>query len=125
MKTRAHVLASAAVLALGASLSGCASTPAPKSELAVSKAAIDNALAAGGAEYAPVPMKTARDKQERAEKLVAEGEDFAKARYLAEQAALDARAAQATAESVKAQKSVEEAMRNQTSLQQEIDRQQP
>ena len=123
MKSRAQILMSATVLAMGLSLGGCASTPAPKGELAVAKAAIDDALAAGGAEFAPIPMQQARDKQGQAEKLVAQGDEYGKAKRLAEQAALDARVAEATALRAKAEKSVDEAMRSQTSLQQEIDRQ--
>jgi hypothetical protein len=39
---------------------GCASTPAPTEQMAVSRSAITNAASAGGAEYAPVEMRARR-----------------------------------------------------------------
>jgi hypothetical protein len=82
---------------------GCASVPAPTEQMAVSKSAIANAVAAGGAEYAAVEMKSAQEKMDGANRAMAK-EDYADARWLAEQAQADARLAEKKAQSAKAQK---------------------
>ena len=96
----------ATLLALGCALAlvaGCASTPAPTEQMAVSKSAIANALSAGGPEYAAVEMRSAQDKMDRANRAMAK-EDYDVARALAEQAQTDARLAEQKAHSAKAQK---------------------
>jgi hypothetical protein len=85
-------------------MAGCSSTPPPKEQMAVSKSAIANAVAAGGAEYAPIEMRAAQDKMDRATRAM-EKEDYDSARWLAEQAQADARLAEKMAESAKARKS--------------------
>jgi hypothetical protein len=82
---------------------GCASTPAPTEQMAVSKSAIANAASAGGAEYAPVEMKGAQDKMNSADAAMHK-KDYADARRFAEEAQADARLAEKKAESAKAQK---------------------
>ncbi|MEO7742503.1 MAG: DUF4398 domain-containing protein [Usitatibacter sp.] len=96
----------ATLLALGCSLAlaaGCASTPAPTEQMAVSKLAIATAVAAGGPEHAAVEMKSAQDKMDRANRAMAK-EDYDVARTLAEEAQADARLAEKKAQSDKAQK---------------------
>ena len=96
----------ATLLALGCTLAlaaGCASTPAPTEQMAVSKLAIANAVSAGGPEYAAVEMKSAQDKMDRANRAMAK-EDYDVARSLAEEAQTDARLAEKKAHSGKAQK---------------------
>lgn len=115
----------ASILVLSIALGGCASNPEAKSEVAVSKTAIDAALSAGGAEYAPVPLKTAQDKADKAEKILASGDSdkSLQAKQLAEQAAVDAKVAQVTAEAAKAKKSVDDSQHGHRAIIQEIDRQ--
>jgi Domain of unknown function (DUF4398) len=84
-------------------ISGCASIPPPTEQMAVSKSAIANAVSAGGSEYAPVEMKLAQDKMDRASHAM-EKEDYENARWLAEEAQADARLAEKKAQSAKAQK---------------------
>jgi len=84
---------------------GCASAPKPTEQIAVSNSAITNASRAGGNEYAPIEMRNAQDKMDRANKAMAR-EDYDEARVLAEQAQVDARLAEKKAESAKAQKAV-------------------
>lgn len=84
-------------------ISGCASTPAPTEQMAVSKSAISNAVSAGAAEYAAVEMTSAQDKMNRAN-LALSREDYDTARSLAEEAQADARLAEKKAHSQKAQK---------------------
>jgi hypothetical protein len=96
----------ATLLALGCALAlvaGCASTPAPTEQMAVSKSAIANAVSAGGPEYAAVVMKSAQDKMDGANRAMAK-EDYDVARALAEEAQADARLAEKKAHSAKAQK---------------------
>ena len=82
---------------------GCASVPPPTEQMAVSRSAIANAVSAGGAEYAPVEMRAAQDKMDRAGRAM-QKEEFQDARWLAEEAQADARLAEKKAESAKAQK---------------------
>ena len=82
---------------------GCATVPPPVEQMAVAKAAIANAVRAGGSEYASVEMRTAQEKIDRASRAM-EKEDFETARWLAEQAEADARLAEKKAQSSKAQK---------------------
>lgn len=84
-------------------IAGCASVPPPTEQMAVSKAAIANAVSAGGTEYAAVEMKAAQDKMESANRAMAK-EDYENARRLAEQAQADAKLAEKKAQAAKAQK---------------------
>ena len=81
---------------------GCSSmkTPATAS-VAVSNAAVDNAVGAGGAEFAPVEMSSARNKIALANKAMA-AKDYKLANDLAAQAQADAKLAQGKADSAKA-----------------------
>lgn len=83
---------------------GCGSnlkTPAT-ADVAVSQAAVDNAAQAGGVQYAPVEMNTAREKLALANKAMA-SKDYERAMDLASQAQADAKLAQGKANSAKAQ----------------------
>jgi hypothetical protein len=93
----------AALLSLSALMAaGCSSmkTPATAS-VAVSTAAVDNAAGAGGAEFAPVEMSSARNKIALANKAMA-AKDYKLANDLATQAEADAKLAQGKADSAKA-----------------------
>ncbi len=82
---------------------GCSSLKTPATaNVAVSKAAVDNAAGAGGAEFAPVEMASAREKMFLANKAMA-ARDYKLANDLASQAQVDARLAQGKANSAKAQ----------------------
>lgn len=82
---------------------GCSTmkTPATAS-VAVSKAAVADAAGAGGAQYAPVEMNSAREKLTLANKAMA-AKDYKHANDLANQAQADAKLAQGKADSSKAQ----------------------
>ena len=84
-------------------LAGCASTPPPSEQMAVSRSAIANAVSAGGNEYAAVEMRSAQEKMERASRAI-DKQDYETARRLAAEAQTDARLAEKKAESAKAQK---------------------
>jgi hypothetical protein len=102
-------------------IAGCASVAPPKEQMAVSKAAIANAVAAGGSEYAPVEMRNAQDKMDRANRAM-DKEDYADARSLAEEAQADARLAEKKAYSAKAQKAASVMQDDIRVLREEIDR---
>lgn len=83
---------------------GCSSMKTPATaEVAVSKAAVDNAAVAGGTEFAPVEMNAAREKMALANKAM-QAKDYKLASELATQAQADAKLAQAKANSAKAEK---------------------
>nr|WP_315481049.1 DUF4398 domain-containing protein [uncultured Undibacterium sp.] len=96
------ILSPLAVLML-VSLSACSTMKTPATaDVAVSKAAVDNAVGAGGAEFAPVEMSAAREKMRLANAAMA-AKDYPLAIELANQAQVDAKLAQSKANSAKAQ----------------------
>ena len=103
-------------------VAGCASTPAPTAQLAVSKAAVEHASSAGTTEFAPVELQSAKDKLARAEKVMAQ-EHYELARQLAEEAQADARLAEAKSETAQAQKAAQDSQAASRALRQEINRQ--
>jgi hypothetical protein len=92
-------VACAAVVAAGA----CATTPIPNEKIAVAKASVQRAEQSGAPELAPVEMAAAREKLARAEQAAA-ARDASPANQLAEQANIDARLAEATAQQQRAHK---------------------
>lgn len=86
-------------------LTGCASAPIPSEQFAISQAAIDSATTAGAPEYAPLEIKSARDKLTAAQRAV-ETKEYSAAAALSEEASVDAKLAETKAESEKAKKSV-------------------
>ena len=103
-------------------ISACAGIPAPTEQMAVSKAAVNNASSAGGNEFAPLQLKSAMEKMDSAERAMTE-ENYLVARQLAEQAQVDAQLAAATARSSKAQKAASALQEDTRVLRQELDRQ--
>lgn len=109
-------------VAAGLFMAGCASTQAPTEQMAVSKAAVNNAMSAGGNQFAPVQTKSALDKINAAERAMAE-KDYELALRLAEQAEVDAKLAAEMARSAKAQKAADAVQEDIRVLRQEIERQ--
>jgi hypothetical protein len=101
-------------------IAGCASAP-PIEQMTIAKVAVDNATSAGGNEFAPLPLKSAMEKMDAAERAMA-AEDYVLARQLAEQAQVDAQLAAATARSAKAQKAASALQEDNRVLRQEIER---
>ncbi|WP_229459133.1 DUF4398 domain-containing protein [Massilia cavernae] len=95
----AAIVCATALLALA----GCASSQkAPATaDVAVSKAAVDNAVSAGASDLAPEEITAARAKMLRASQALA-AKDYPLARDLATQAQADAKLAQSKANSAKA-----------------------
>jgi hypothetical protein len=102
-------------------LAGCASTPPPIVQMAVSRAAVGNANRAGANEFAPVQFQTAMDEMNAAETAMT-AKNYELAKNLAEQAEVDAKLASATTRSVKAQKAADAVQEDSRVLRKEIDR---
>ncbi|MCX7173379.1 MAG: DUF4398 domain-containing protein [Proteobacteria bacterium] len=82
---------------------GCSSLKTPATaNVAVSSPAVENAANAGGAEFAPLEMNSAREKIGLANKAMA-AKNYKLANDLATQAEADAKLAQSKANSAKAQ----------------------
>ena len=99
---RISMLAAAAL-----AVAGCATAPAPTEQGAVARAAVADAVSAGGAEYAPGVFRSAQDKLDRGNAAMA-AREYNDARRYAEEAEVDAKLAAVTARSVKAQRAVSE-----------------
>jgi Domain of unknown function (DUF4398) len=119
---------SAARLALPAFIAGaalliaaCASTPAPTAEVAVSTEAVAHAVSAGGPQWAPAEMRTAREKLDRANLAMA-SKDYKNAKTLAQEAQVDAQLAEAKARSANAGKAAGELQEDRRVLRDELDR---
>ncbi|MBM7059896.1 DUF4398 domain-containing protein [Pseudomonas sp. UL073] len=109
---------SLAALILGSGLlAGCAGNP-PTEQMAVTQSAVNDAVSAGGTEYAAVEMRAAQDKLKAAELQVTD-KQFEEARLLAEQAEWDARVAERKAQAAKAQKALNEAQQGVQDLREE------
>ncbi|MEB2518043.1 DUF4398 domain-containing protein [Pseudomonas sp. YuFO20] len=127
MKTRTgkssslHSLKMAA-LAIGGSLvlAGCAGNP-PSEQFAVTESAVNDAVSAGGTEFAAVEMKAAQDKLKQAE-IAMHDKKYDQARTLAEQAEWDARVAERKAQAMKAEQTVKDSQKGVQELRQESQR---
>jgi len=101
---------------------GCSSLKTPATaDVAVSKAAVANAAGAGGAQYAPLEMTTAREKLALANQAMV-AKDYKLAIELANQAQADAKLAQNKASSVKAQAAADVLQDDIRVLREELDR---
>ncbi len=101
---------------------GCSTLETPATaDVAVSKAAVDNAAGAGGTEFAPVEMKSAREKLALANKAMA-ARNYKLAIELADQARADAKLAQGKANSSKAQMAADTLNEDIRVLREELDR---
>ena len=116
MHHSALVSATAAII-----LAGCASTPPPTEQMAISRAAVSNANSAGGNEYAPLQYKSAMEKMDAAERAMAD-KNYVRARQLAEEAQVDAKLAEMMARSAQAQKAADALQDDIRVLRHEIDR---
>lgn len=110
----------AAVAAVALLINACSIAP-PTEQMAVSKMAVRNATSAGGNEFAPLPLRSAMEKMDAAEKAMT-AENYTQARHLAEQAQVDAQLAATTARAAKAQKAATALQEDNRVLRKEIDR---
>lgn len=113
--------ATTTALAVVLALAGCASAPIPTEQFALAQAGIESAATAGATEYAPLELKTARDKLAAAQRAV-DAKEYPAASALAEEASVDAKLAQTKAESQKAEKSARDIQDSLKTLLDEINR---
>lgn len=116
--TRSKLMSGLAAVIL---LAGCASTPQPVEQMAVSRAAVINASTVGANEFAPIQLKAAMEKMAAAEKAMSD-KNYQLARQLAEQAQVDAQLAATMSSSAQARKSAEAVKEDSRVLRKEIDR---
>lgn len=95
--THLAVIASASLI-----LAACGTARESKEAVATSSNEVTQAVSSGAPQLAPVEMGSAQDKLARANKALAD-HDYKQARALADEAQVDAQAAQTKANSVKAQ----------------------
>ena len=100
---------------------GCATTPPPIEQMAISRAAVSNATSTGANEFAPLVLKSAMEKMDAAERAMAE-KNYVTAQQLAEQAQVDAQLAGSMARSAKAQKASDTVQEDNRILREELDR---
>lgn len=108
----------ASTLAAAIALAGCASTPPPTSQLAIAQQAVNSADSARSAEFAPLELRSAREKLLQAEQANLQ-EDYDRARHLAEQAEWDARVAERKAQAEKTRRGLETAEQGTRELREE------
>ncbi|NDU85667.1 MAG: DUF4398 domain-containing protein [Ferrovum sp.] len=102
-------------------MASCASIPPPTGQMAISKTAVNTASTAGGAEYAPLQLQSAKHKLAGAEGAMV-AENYVLAKQLAEEAQVDAELAVAMARSNQAKKAADAVQEDRRVLHQEIDR---
>ena len=121
---RSHQILRGIVVSVAAAVitAACASAPPPIEQMAVSRAALNNANSAGANEFAPIQLKSAVDKMQGAEQAMT-AKDYPLALQLAEEAEVDAKLAGLTARSIKAQKAADAVQEDSRVLRKEIDRQ--
>jgi hypothetical protein len=121
--TRNAISCAAALCAAALLLTtACSSLKTPATvDVAVSKAALENAASAGGVQFAPVEMNAAREKLALANKAMAD-KDYKLAVEMAGQAQADAKLAQGKADSAKAQAAADALQDDIRVLREELDR---
>lgn len=103
--------AKALLLLVLLTVAGCAGTPVPRAQLAVSQRAIEDAKTAGAAQAAPLDLQRAQDKLSRAQAATAEANNE-QARRLAEEAEVDARLAAARARTARTREAAVEVQKS-------------
>ena len=107
------------MLAVTATLAGCAGVPAPNDQISLSQSAVASAMSADATQFAPMEMKTAQDKMFLMERAMGE-RDYVKARSLAEQIEVDAKLAERKATAVKWQQQLQQSEAGVQVLKQEM-----
>jgi len=103
-------------------MAGCAGTPPPVEQMALSRDEVVNASSAGSNEYAPIELRLAMEKMATAEQAMKD-KNYDLARKMAEQAQVDAKLAGAMSGSAKAKKAADALQEDSRILRQEINRQ--
>jgi Domain of unknown function (DUF4398) len=102
-------------------LGACASFPPPTDQMAVSTAAVAHAVSAGGSQLAPLEMRSAQEKLERAN-VAMTGKYYNRAATLAQEAQVDAQLAEAKSHAIQSRKAADELQEADRVLREETDR---
>ena len=108
------------VAVLAVTIASCASTPKPFEEMSQSRNAVAQADTIDTREYAPMKLLQAKEQQDMAERLF-KAEEYTQAKRHAEQAAVLAELATATANAEKSRLAVRQVDGNIKTMQQEVD----
>lgn len=100
---------------------GCAGSKLPPPDMSAARSAIAEADQAGAGEAAPLALRNARQKLERADRAI-QDEDYEAAQFLVHEAQVDAELAEAKARSATAMTAVEELRESIRVLREEINR---
>jgi len=102
-------------------MTGCATNHGPVGEMAVSKAAVADAIAAGSNQYASLELASAQNELTRAQ-VAMEARDYEAARILANQAQTDAKLAETKSNTAKTQKTADVVNDDARALHEELER---
>ena len=108
-------------VAAAITVAGCSSAPKPRTELALTNNALQNAELAGARQHAPIELRTANEKIQAANSAMKK-DKYDKAKRLSEQSLVDAEFARAKAEAEKSRSALEEAQGNIELLRSELAR---
>jgi hypothetical protein len=106
-------------------IAGCATTPMPTDHFALAHASIERAEQAGATELAPVELQAARDKLAAAEASPKNSAGAIAAAHLADEAQVDARLAEASAQAARSRRAANELDRSLDALRAETNRSTP
>ena len=121
MKTFISAALPAVACAFALSVAGCASLPPPNDQVAVAKASVESANAAGAQTYAPDELRLATEKLASAQQAMT-NQDYVHALQLAQQVQADARLAVGKTQSAKARKADDDAQKAAQVLREEMNR---
>ena len=118
------IISSAAVavvmLLAATALSGCTSSaPRPDDALVRAKTAVDQATTAGSGQYAAVDLNNAETKLQTANEAESK-DDYKQARYMAEEAEVDAELALAKTQNAKAEEAAKQVHQGNQALQNQV-----
>ena len=102
-------------------VSACSASRPPLESLSTAELAVRRASDGGAAQYAPLELRTAREKLDGAKRAI-DSEEYDQARRLAEQAQVDARLAETKADAERAHQTVEQTRKNIEALRHETER---
>ena len=111
---------SAVALIVG-SMAACSSMPAPQTEMALSESAVKGAEMAGAREHAPIELRRANEKLDKANKAMVK-EDYETAKRMAEQATVDAELAESKSDSLQSRVALQEIKDSIALMREEISR---
>jgi len=115
------IVLSIAVVAALMVASGCSTVGPPKAEIAAADLAIQDATKSKAPQYAPLALRMARDKLDKAQRAM-NNEEYIHARRLAEEALVDAELAEAKASSQDARRAANELQQSLETLRREAER---